>query len=107
MTSTSRGSVRRSAPGKSDDEPKLPGAKVAVRIDRALRERLLHEMETTNASLSSVLRLALTVGLERVEELPEAFRRASFREGIIAGMAEYKRVQASGAQDVPVKRERR
>ena len=48
-------------------------------------------MEETGGSLSAVTRMALQLGLERFEELDIAFRRAAYREGVVAGLSEYKK----------------
>ncbi len=78
----------------------LPPARVTLRIDRTTREMLNQQMRETGASLSQALRVALALGLERSEELDAAFRRASFREGVVAGTAEYRRALATEARAV-------
>ncbi len=94
--STSRGNP----PSSGDGKAKLPPDRVSLRIDLPLRERLQYEMEVTGMELSQVLRTALQVGLEKVEDVPEALRRATFKEGIVAGIAEYRRAVTAGSREI-------
>jgi len=70
--------------------------RITLRIDKPMRQRLAQEMEMTGATLSQTLRVALAMGLEQEEELPVAFRRASFKEGVVAGIAAFREAGGDG-----------